>query len=298
MPRPRRPRRPGGRAPAARRRRPRRGIGPEPQQSDRAAADPVVAIQLDGDCRAGDGEIAVPAGELLDGEAAAPAPDRKAHRGQQLVGLHGSAPQPGEEVRGGDACGRRVPTARPSRRPAPARPRDIHRPGRRARWTRRRCRGCGSGSDRRTASRARAAGRWRRRARRAPARPPRCPRPRAAHRRRARRPASRSTGRCRSGARRRPAAATASAPGSGRRRAAWRRPRARRASRRRPGRCPGGDRRTARASPATPPVSRVHATSRAPRAAVGGAGGDATTRCWAGAQHAGPRPAGRDRPDR
>ena len=72
-----------GRAGAGRHRLGRRrpfGGRPEPEQADRTAAHGVRRVELDGDAGAGDGEVAVAAGDLLDGEAAAPVPARGTSR--------------------------------------------------------------------------------------------------------------------------------------------------------------------------------------------------------------------------
>src|SRR4029077_20505335 len=55
------------------------GRGAHADQADRAASNLLVGIDLDADRGARDREVAVTAGELLDREARAPAPDRDAH---------------------------------------------------------------------------------------------------------------------------------------------------------------------------------------------------------------------------
>ena len=58
----------------------RSGVDPRPISPIGAAPDPVVGVELDADRGAGDREVAVPARELLDREAAPAAPDREASR--------------------------------------------------------------------------------------------------------------------------------------------------------------------------------------------------------------------------
>ena len=52
--------------------------GSHADQTDGAASDPVVAVDLQGDGGARNGEVAVAAGDLLDGETATAAPEREA----------------------------------------------------------------------------------------------------------------------------------------------------------------------------------------------------------------------------
>ena len=77
--------------------------GAEAEQSDAASTDAIVAADLDGDGGAGDGEVAVAAGELLDGEAAAAGPHGNGHADEQLVGVHRRGPESVEELGRGDA---------------------------------------------------------------------------------------------------------------------------------------------------------------------------------------------------
>ena len=72
--------------------------GTEAEQADAAPRHPVVVVELDRDRRTRDREIAVAAGDLLDREAAPPAPYREPHRGEDLVGRQRRLPQSGEEV--------------------------------------------------------------------------------------------------------------------------------------------------------------------------------------------------------
>ena len=66
----------------------RTGVAGRAEQRDRGAGDAVVAVELDGGDGAGEGEVAVAAGELLDAERRM----RPVHTGksiavEQLVGL-------------------------------------------------------------------------------------------------------------------------------------------------------------------------------------------------------------------
>ena len=172
----------------------------EAEQSDSAAGHPVVVVEFDRDGGAGDGEIAVPPGELLDREAATARTTRGTARPS---GSRRAANEVSHRPVKNSAAGiSRAPprtTSPPSSRPARAPPRRTPRPDRRARSRLRACRGYGSGSGRCTASTASAA---------EPIRPPRRPcRPaRAAFprrstpgRRAARCSAARRPGRCRRG---------------------------------------------------------------------------------------------------
>ena len=80
------------------------GCRAQAQQADGAAADPVIVVEFDGGDRAGDREVAVAAGELLDREAAPSRPHRESHSEQDLVGRQRGLPHPGEEFAGRDAA--------------------------------------------------------------------------------------------------------------------------------------------------------------------------------------------------
>ncbi len=81
------------------------GCRPEADEADGAAPDPVVVVELDADGGAGDREVAVAAGELLDGEAAPPAPDRERHADEELVGSDGRCSTGRRRSRAPRSCG-------------------------------------------------------------------------------------------------------------------------------------------------------------------------------------------------
>ena len=111
-------------------------------------ARPVVGVELDRDDRAGEREVAVPAGELAHREPATvrSTPGSGRRRAARRARARWSrsprrTPQPGSAV---DRAASRLR----SRRRGRARPPGTRPPDRRARSSRRRCPGCGSGSAR------------------------------------------------------------------------------------------------------------------------------------------------------
>src|SRR5436190_6106348 len=71
---------------------------PDPNQPDARPPDLAAAVQLDGDGRARQGEVAVAAGHLLDSKARLAGPYGEVHGRQHIVGLHRGRPRGGEEI--------------------------------------------------------------------------------------------------------------------------------------------------------------------------------------------------------
>ena len=136
--------------------------GAHPEQADGAARDAIVVVELDGGHHAREREVAAAARHLAEAEADPAVPHREPRRNEHLVVGQRGRPRAGEELAPPRSRAHR--SARPPRtsRRARARPPAAPTPDRRARATRRPCRGCGSGSGRCTGSPGRAAGPTRR----------------------------------------------------------------------------------------------------------------------------------------
>ncbi len=121
-------------------------------KTSRASAIAPVGVERDRSADADERKVAVAASQLDKGATVAGRKAGQPHLDEQLVGRERGGQVTGEEVARGDRALTRAAARRPARRRAPARLRAARPPGRRARCSRRLCRGCGSSGGRRSAS--------------------------------------------------------------------------------------------------------------------------------------------------